>query len=94
MLLLKERRVQKRVQVNLPVVYVYPNDHRVVTKNSSTFDLSDSGLSFYSDVPLNKGINLEVQLNHIWDAPRNSRVMWCNRTRHNLYKVGISFLQK
>jgi len=91
MLLLKERRFQKRVQVTLPVNYVYTVDQRVVTKNSSTDNLSDSGLSFYSDRPLKKGSNLRVQLNHIWDVPKDSRVMWCNRKKYNLYKIGVVF---
>jgi hypothetical protein len=90
MLLLKERRAEKRLQVNLPVTYSYAIDHDTITGNSSTHDLSDSGLSFYVDIPLKKDSNLKVDLNHIWDAPKDSRVKWCIK-QHNQYKVGISF---
>jgi hypothetical protein len=90
MLLLKERRTEKRLQVNLPVTYSYSIDHEKISGNSSTYDLSDSGLSFYVDIPLKKEINLQVDLDHIWDAPKNSQVKWCVK-QHNQYKVGISF---
>ena len=90
MLLLKERRNEKRLQVNLPVTYSYNVDHDTITGNSSTTNLSDSGLSFYSDMPIKEGLHLSVHLNHIWDAPKESEVKWCVK-QHNQYKIGISF---
>ena len=90
MLLLKERRAEKRLQVNLPVTYSYSIDHETVTAKSSTYNVSDSGLSFYSEFPLGKESKLQVELDHIWDAPRKSNVKWCVK-QHNQYKVGIAF---
>lgn len=90
MLLLKERRAEKRLQVKLPLTYSYTVDRQTFTGKSCTHDLSDSGLSFYIDIPLKKDFNLEVELDHIWDAPKSSRVKWCLK-QHNHYKVGISF---
>ena len=89
MLLLKERRVEKRLQVRLPVTYEYPVDHEVVTKNSSTFDISDSGLCFYTDRPFKKGRNLKIHLNSIWETPKESLVQWCAKKKVGFYKVGI-----
>jgi hypothetical protein len=91
MLLLKERRVEKRLQVHLPVTYEYPIDHEIVTKNSSTFDISDSGLCFYTDRHFKKGHNLKVRLDGIWENPKESMVQWCARKKVGLYKVGIIF---
>ena len=90
MLLLKERRTEKRLNVNLPVTYSYSVDDETITGNSSTHDLSDSGISFYVDIPLKKDFTLKVDLDHIWDAPKDSSVKWCIK-QHNQYKVGISF---
>ena len=91
MLLLKERRAAKRLHVNLPIAYSYSFDLETVSKSGSTCDLGDSGLCFYSDNPLNKGLNLRIDLKHIWDNPKDSVVVWCSRTIHHLYKVGVSF---
>lgn len=90
MFLLKEKRVEKRLPVNLPVTYSYDVDNSVIAGKSSTTNLSDSGLSFYSDMPLKEGHHLRVHLNHIWDAPRDGIVRWCAK-QHTQYKIGISF---
>jgi hypothetical protein len=90
MLLLKERRAEKRLQVNLPVSYSYDIDNDTISGSSSTTNLSDSGLSFYADLPLKEGSDIRIHLNHIWDEPKQSTVKWCVK-QHNQYKIGISF---
>jgi hypothetical protein len=90
MLLLRERRAEKRLQVNLPVTYSYTIDHDTISGDSSTTNLSDSGLSFYADMPLKTGLRLTVLLYQIWDSPRDGQVQWCVK-QHNQYKIGISF---
>jgi hypothetical protein len=90
MLLLKERRAEKRLQVNLPVTYSYDIGNDTISGNGSTTNLSDSGLSFHADLPLREGSDIRVHLSHIWDEPKHSTVRWCVK-QHNQYKVGISF---
>jgi c-di-GMP-binding flagellar brake protein YcgR len=92
-MLIKERRGQKRNIINLPVAYSCSNKYKTYefTSNDSTaFDLSDSGMSFYTNIPLNEGINLQVHT-HIWNSPKASIVKWCSKKYINVYKVGISF---
>jgi hypothetical protein len=87
----KERRSQKRMQVNLPVFYSYSGEHENVYDHGTTFDLNDSGTCFYTHTPLREGLNLKVFITDIWDSPRASIVRWCSKRILNLYKVGVSF---
>lgn len=87
----KERRSQKRIQVAIPVICAYFDEHKIATKHGTTFNLSDSGICFYTDTPLHKGLNLKVHITHVWDSPRASIVRWCSKRTRNLYKVGVSF---
>ena len=94
MLILKEKRSQKRVQVNLPVIYEYSSEERTNTLEGTMFDLSKSGMCFYSEKPLFEGLNLQVHCAYIRDFPKVCLVKWCNRQQYNLYKVGVFFGRK
>jgi hypothetical protein len=93
-LMVKQRRRHQRIKVDLPLVYTYSNEHGVTTKAGKTFDLSDSGMGFYTETPLHEGLDLKITINHISHSPRDSNVKWCNMINPNLYKVGVSFQQK
>jgi len=88
--LIKERRVHKRIRVDLPIIYKISNEKKIIIKESKTYDLSNSGMSFYTDMPLDKGLILQVNIPQIWDSPRNAVVIFCIK-RNDLYKVGVSF---
>jgi c-di-GMP-binding flagellar brake protein YcgR len=87
-----ERRFHERIRVDLPVVYTYSNKKRTITDKSTTFDFSDSGMSFFTNKSFHKGNTLKINLPHIWDSSRNCTVRWCSSKNPNLYKVGI-FIQ-
>lgn len=89
--MIKEKRSHYRLQVDLPIIYTYSGEHGNITNEGTTFDLSDSGMCFYTDMPFHKGLNLQVNLTHIWDSQRASVVKWCSMENIDLYRVGVSF---
>ncbi len=90
-ILLEEKRNKKRNSVNLPIIYAFSSEHRINVNHGTTFDISDSGIGFYTDKPLKEGLNLQVHLSHVWDFPRSSTVQWCSMKNVNLYRVGLAF---
>jgi len=86
----KERRHQERKLLNLPLTYVYPGEGNVAPHVGETFDLCNSGMSFYTDIPLKKGLVIQVQT-PIWNCPRAGTIRWRSKKSHSVYKVGVSF---
>ena len=52
MVMYKEKRRQKRNNVNLPVTYVCSDESNVDPRDGMAFDLCQSGMSFYTNAPL------------------------------------------
>jgi hypothetical protein len=86
----KIKRRQKRMNVNLPVTYFYADEPKPSPNNGTTFDICQSGMSFYTNAPLKEGLDIEVQTN-IWHSPKKCVVEWRSKKSHNIYKVGVSF---
>lgn len=86
----KEKRNHYRIQVKLPVICESSGELKIATSGTS-FDLSDSGMCFYTHMRLREGINLQLQIPHIWDVSRTSIVRWCSMKNPNLYKIGVLF---
>lgn len=86
-----ERRSQKRIQISIPINYEYSAEHKIISDHGKSFNISDSGMCFYTHTPLQEGLNLQVHSKHIWDSPRASIVRWCNKKHLNFYQVGVSF---
>jgi hypothetical protein len=90
-LIIRGKRRDKRIQIAIPVICAYQGGNEVVIKYGTSFDLSNSGMCFYTNTPLHKGLKLQVHSSYIWDYPRSSIVRWCSRKYLNFYKVGVSF---
>lgn len=88
---MRELRTCKRREISLPVIYAFPGGQKIITNAGTTFDLSDSGMSFYTTMPLNEGLRLQVHLSNIWDFPRTSIVKWCSRKKNDFFKIGVFF---
>jgi hypothetical protein len=86
-----ERRSQNRKQISVPISYEYSSDHGTISSYGKSFNMSESGMCFYTQAPLQEGLNLRVRSEHIWDSPRVGTVKWCNRKYLNFYQVGVSF---
>jgi hypothetical protein len=63
-----------------------PKDYLVGT----TFDISDSGLSFYTKKPLLDGDDIEILCEALWNKPKTGTVRWCKTLNYNCYLVGVS----
>ena len=90
MLLFKERRGEKRNLISLPVTYSFSDKQKTASNDGTAFDLSDSGMSFYTNIPIYEGVNLQIHT-QIWNSPKTSIVKWCNQKYLNIYRVGVSF---
>ena len=86
----QERRRHKRKNVNLPVTYTCSGESNVAPNVGETFDLCDSGMSFYTNIPLKEGLDIQVQT-LIWNSPRACTIKWRSKKSRNVYKVGVSF---
>ncbi len=86
-----ERRNQYRKQISVPISYEFSSDQRTISRYGKSFNVSESGICFYTQTPLEDGLNLRIQSEHIWDSPRAGIVKWCNRKYLNFYQVGVSF---
>jgi len=86
-----EKRTLMRKQINVPIIYGYFLGNTFIMNSGTTFDLSDAGMSFYTDKPFQKGKNLQLQSSFLWSRPRVGTVRWCRMKTVYLYKVGILF---
>lgn len=86
----QERRNQYRKQISVPISYEFSSDHRTISRYGKSFNISESGICFYTQTPLEEGLSLSIQSEHIWDSQRAGIVKWCNRKYLNFYQVGVS----
>ncbi len=89
--MLEERRTHYRLRVDLPVIYTISFPDVTVTKKSITYDLSDEGLSFYTDMHIKTDVELKINLPPIFDIPEKCIVKWCSKKDDNFYRVGVCF---
>jgi hypothetical protein len=85
-----EKRIAKRNLIAVPVICTCADIYRVF--NGTSFDISNTGMSFFIDTPLREGLNVQINSKHFWDQPRDAMIRWCNAKSYNCYKVGVSFL--
>ncbi len=86
----KEKRRQKRNNVNLPVTYVCSDESNVDPRDGVAFDLCQSGMSFYTNAPLREGLDLRIKT-LMWESPKKCIIKWRSKKSRNIYKVGVSF---
>ena len=86
-----EKRTYMRKQINVPIIYGYFRGQTFIINSGTTFDLSSSGMSFYTDRPFFEGKNLQFQSSYLWRRPKVGTVRWCSMKTMFLYKVGILF---
>jgi hypothetical protein len=89
---IKEKRKDKRYSVAFPLIYTY-DDRETLDDYGTTFDISASGVSFYTNKPLRQGLHIKVQVPHLWDTSRLAVVRWNSLKGPQCCKVGVSFSQ-
>ena len=88
----KEERKKKRGLISVPVSFPDPAEISAKKKKvlkGRTADFSTSGLGIYSDIELKLDTILEIECRDIWDTPKKFSVQWCNRVKHNFYRIGL-----
>lgn len=88
---IKERRTRKRRQITVPISYGYIRKQTFIINSGTTFDLSNTGISFYTDNAFQEGINVQIFSSYLWELPRVGIVKWCSMKNIDFYKVGIQF---
>ena len=71
-------------------MYKITTERGIIIKESKTYDLSDSGMSFYTDRSLDKRLIFEINIPLIWDSPKKAIVNFCIK-KNDFYKIGVSF---
>jgi hypothetical protein len=89
---IEEKRTPKRIKVHLPVTYTILGERKAIVYEGTTYDISDSGICFYTDMPLQVGVTLKIQIFQILDVPRTCIVRWNSMKSPKCWKVGVSFL--
>lgn len=87
----KEKRSQHRKQISVPISYEFSSNHSMISHYGKSFNISESGICFYTKTPLKEGLSVLIQSEHIWDSQMTGIVRWCNRKYLNFYQVGVSF---
>jgi hypothetical protein len=86
-----EKRTYMRKQINVPIIYGYFRGQTFIINSGTTFDLSSSGMCFYTDRPFREGKNLQFQSSYLWRRPKVGTVRWCSMKTMYFYKIGILF---
>jgi hypothetical protein len=91
---LKEKREKPRKYYSVPLVYTYRGLEAVNSKcyfSGKTFDVSDSGICFYTKKPLQVGVSIEISCKDFWHEQESGTIRWCKTLRDDHYLVGVAF---
>jgi hypothetical protein len=87
-------RKHERVPMTVSVFYddrQYPtNENETLLSRGTVCDFSDSGICFFTNVPLRRGESITVFCKDIWTAEKCGTVLWCNTLDLRLFRVGAS----
>jgi hypothetical protein len=90
--IVKEKRMDMRYQFSYPVVYTC-DEEITIYGYGTTFDLSSSGMSFYTDKSLRKGLNLQVKIQHVWNKESITAVVkWTSMKTPQFFRVGVAYI--
>jgi hypothetical protein len=89
----KGKQLNVRTRLSVPITYAYcdtkddkPDDYL----EGTTFDISNTGLSFYTNSPLHVGACIKIISKDIWKEQRSGTVIWCKTLSYKHYLVGVS----
>ncbi len=91
----EERRRQRRDLITVPINYSYTyitdqDNIKSVSTSGITLNVSDSGMCFYTNVPLQEGKEINIFSKAIWENPKKGMVKWCRKITEELYRVGVT----
>jgi hypothetical protein len=89
----KDKRTNERTGLAVPIDYTLPGSEADKSKyyfEGTTSDISDSGVGFYTNMPLHKGMGINILSEYLWSEPKSGTVRWCKTLSFNHYFVGVS----
>jgi hypothetical protein len=90
-----EKREKTRILLNVPVActlsMIKDDESKKVTVDCTTFDFSESGISFYTNRQLCEGDTVDILSNDLWNEIKTGKVRWCKTLDFKHYLVGVSF---
>jgi hypothetical protein len=90
-----ERRTFPRNILSLPIkctCFLKDEERGTFSIESITLNVSDSGISFYSDTDLSGCSKVEIRGSSLLEQPRAGRIVWCNLLQDlGIFRVGVSF---
>ena len=89
--IVKERRMDMRYQFDFPVIYTC-DEEETIYNYGITLDLSSSGMSFYTDKPLQKGLNIQVKIQHVGNDSIPAVVKWTSMKSPQYFRVGVAYI--
>jgi hypothetical protein len=87
----RERRAKQRSHFSLPIRCANLSFQELSDSVATTYDLSEKGICFYSDVPFETGRVIQISIQDFCDVPRYCNVRWCSKKGRKFYKVGVLF---
>lgn len=91
--MLEEKRTHYRVEMAVPVLYKVCNQQSGAIKKATTCNMSNSGICLYTDSFHEKGTNLQVMLQQIFESPKTCTVVWHSEKDDDHFKIGAHFLE-
>jgi hypothetical protein len=88
-----DNRANARTYLTVPLYYTHPGSEADKKKDylvGTIFDMSDSGVGFYTNNPLLDGINIEMFCKELWNKPRTGTVRWCKTLNYCYHLVGVA----
>jgi hypothetical protein len=89
----KGKQLYERTRLSVPITYEYCDpkaDKPGDSFEGTTFDISNTGLSFYTNSPLPVGAFIKIISKDIWKEQRSGTVIWCKTLSYKHYLVGVS----
>jgi hypothetical protein len=89
----KEKRVNTRKCLAVPLDYTFSGSEADKSKDffaGTTFDVSNSGISFYTNRSMPVGGHIEILSKCLWNEQRGGTVKWCRTLSSNHYLVGVA----
>jgi len=91
----EEKRSHPRTLLSAPLkctCFPKGEERRTFSIDSISLNVSDSGMSFYSDMDLSSCSKVEIITSGAGAQHRTGRIVWCRPLQDlGIYRVGVSF---
>jgi hypothetical protein len=90
----KEKRKEDRNQVIGDVFWSYATHNNLPNTEGTVLNISRSGLSIFTAKPIKKGYRLKIHCKGLWKGAKNATVKWSKEVAPNVYRSGLSIINR